>query len=683
MSPPLEFSQIDRDLIADEESRYAKTFTRVTQAFKEKTAELGDNENLARALTAELVATRNDEEKQSLQSGEHVAHGLARLRHKQANALSDLAKQPYFARVIYHEKGRDVEFKLGVASFPEERIIDWRRGPISKLYYDYEEGDAYDDEIAGVERQGAIKLKRAYRGNRDELSHIELKDLSFSKVSGAWRRFKKQVSAPFSVKDKERVRELIKNHEPISPEQFAQDDGYLSQILSLLSPEQFRLISSDLAHPVVIQGSAGTGKTTVALHRLAWMLFEGNSRAREENCLVVMFNPTLAKYVRNILPSLGVHGVKIATYHEWARDVIATSLPERGTRYVPPDDITPLMQKIFTRDGCYNSKRFPARLDHLVIDEAQDFTLPELKVLLNALEDKSQLTIAGDLGQKILSGRDFGSWRELLDKLDLSGVDVLNLSIAYRSTYQIYEIAEHVRDPNLSDDDLKMFPRFGPDPLLTVAHNFDEAADIAKTWIEDVITVNQKAIGALVCRNADVARQVFNALTRRGVRGMRLGDTQHFEFTPGITVTDVSQVKGLEFQSVLIFNPSEREYPSVSSRDRNLLYVAVTRAVYRCDFVCYEKPSRLVPEFVNTNDLTAVVIEDDNPTRLLFDLTPEEQAAMKERRGDAPRDETDVEDNEDEGERDMLDELTDGADVPLDDMDAEDAPDVFPEENED
>lgn len=629
----------DQSLIDDEVARYESTFQRIQEELRTKTNELSHDEKLARELTAELVATKRDEEKQFLLSDEQVAHGLAHLRFKQANALSDLSKQPYFARVIYNERGRDVEFKLGVASLPEERIIDWRKAPISKLYYDYEEGEEYDDEIAGVERQGVVKLKRAYRGEFDKLANIELKDVSYVKNKDRWSKFRKQSQTMFSVKDKEKVREILKSHAPLSIEQLGATDGYLSQILALLSPEQFRLISSDLSRPVIIQGSAGTGKTTVALHRLAWLLFEENSPAKKEHSLVVMFSPTLAHYVEKILPALGVHGVKIATYEDWIKD---------ASRAV---------------------KKYPTSLDHLVIDEAQDFTLAEIKKLVSVLKDKNQLTIAGDLGQKILEGRDFGTWQELLEKLGLKGVDVLNLSIAYRSTYQIYEIAEYVRDPSLADEDLKMTPRFGPEPLLTICHNFIEAVDMTRSWIEDVININQKVVGAVICRTPQEARLVYEALLKQNVHGIRFGDSQHFEFTPGITVTDVRQVKGLEFQCLLLFNPSEKKYPTNSAQDRNLLYVAVTRAVFKLDMICYEPASSILPEFINIRDLTAVVEEETAEGKFLFG---EEQAEIDRAKG------LKEEASEEEGEdRDMLDELQTGTD--LEDDDVED----FDELNED
>lgn len=571
-----DLSRQDLDIISDEDKRYRDVFVAIEREMGKKSREVQHDEKLSRELTAKYVGEKNEEEKQFLQSDEFVAHSLVSLRLRQANALSELARQPYFARVIYHEKGRDVEFRLGVASFPEERIIDWRKAPISRLYYDYDEGDDYDDEIVGVDRQGKIKLKRAYRGRLGELHSIDLKDVSYQKFHGKWRLQRKLIQSPFSLKDKAAIKKMI-----AAQGEFAGweelEEGYLSEILTLLSPDQFRLISTRMDEAMIIQGSAGTGKTTVAMHRLAWLLFEGNSTARAENCLVIMPNPVLVEYVKKILPSLGVPGVSVTTHENW--------LKERG-------------------------KKYPSRLEHLVVDEVQDFSLGQLNDLLSHLDDPRHLTLAGDLGQRIHVGG-FYTWNELLSGVGFRGLDVMSLSVAYRSTWQIYQIAEHIRDPMVKDEDLKLIPKFGPEPTLTVAHNFAEALELTRVWIEDVININQKTIGAILCRDAKEARFVFESLLKAGVRGIRHGDAQHFEFTPGITVTDVRQVKGLEFQALFLFNPSEANYPHTSREARNLLYVATTRAIHKLDMVVYQKPSRILPNRLNLTDLTEIEAESD------------------------------------------------------------------------
>lgn len=677
--------QEDLNLIQDEVDRYKKTHHKLVEKLNSKSREFTDNQEEARKLTMEMVATRRDEEKQALQSDEMVAHALAKLRKEQTHSLSDLVRQPYFARVIYSEKGRETEFKLGLASVPELRIVDWRKAPISKLYYDYEEGDAYDDEIADVDRKGKILLRRSYRGVKDILAAIELKETSYIQTHGQWNKQRKYALTPFSIHDKEKIKQLMQHYDAESLHQAEEESGYLHQILSLLSPEQFQLISTEVGKPVIVQGSAGTGKTTVALHRLAWLLFEDNSPAKEEATLVVMFNKSLAAYVKHVLPELGIQQIKIVTYFEWALDIIETSLNiklnlsqediplpvaqfkarhqtmEHLNQYVKdhPDIQSPLdtlhsfylskfvqavfaplshgesIQKYFKsqqeknhfdlydlgyllhliqmRDGFYRSKRHPVSLDYLVIDEAQDFTITELTSVLQALEDKSKLTLAGDLGQKILENRDFGDWDELLKALGLTGVGVVNLQVAYRSTYQIYELAEFIRDPKLKESDLHLTPKFGPEPTLTLCAGFVDAVIETMKWIDDVTRLNQHTIGAIICKTRGQARILYDALIKLGSRGVRYGDANQFEFTPGMTVTDVKQVKGLEFKNVLIFNPSQSNYSNNNLQDRNFLYVAITRAEFRADMICYESPSDMIPDLVVVKDLTIQELNEDKP----------------------------------------------------------------------
>ena len=96
----------------------------------------------------------------------------------------------------------------------------------------------------------------------------------------------------------------------------------LPNILSLITKEQFELITTDPERPVIIQGSAGSGKTTVALHRLAWLLHENNSQVRADKTRVVVMNRSLAVYVSSTLPSMGIDEVQTTTFNSWALSVI-------------------------------------------------------------------------------------------------------------------------------------------------------------------------------------------------------------------------------------------------------------------------------------------------------------------------------------------------------------------------
>ena len=89
-------------------------------------------------------------------------------------------------------------------------------------------------------------------------------------------------------------------------------------------------------------------------------------------------------------------------------------------------------------------------------------------------------------------------------------------------------------------------------------------------------------------------------LRKLGYASVRLGHRDQFDFSPGIVVTNIHQVKGLEFRNVLILDPSEAHYPTPSAdkpeseEGRNLLYVAITRAEVRLDFMGTEKQTSLL-----------------------------------------------------------------------------------------
>ena len=77
----------------------------------------------------------------------------------------------------------------------------------------------------------------------------------------------------------------------------------------------------------MIQGGAGSGKTTIGLHRLAYLAYHDRRRFRPDRMLVVVFNEALVRYISQVLPALGLKGVGIRTYQEWSARLRASALP--------------------------------------------------------------------------------------------------------------------------------------------------------------------------------------------------------------------------------------------------------------------------------------------------------------------------------------------------------------------
>lgn len=119
----------------------------------------------ARDLTSQIVAATREEDKAMLASDEAVSHGLWEQKREEIELLTKQIQKPYFARIVLNEEDLDsgkekiIEYKLGFSANTDCRIIDWRKAPISKLYYEYKEGDDYSEEILGRERVGKVVLR--------------------------------------------------------------------------------------------------------------------------------------------------------------------------------------------------------------------------------------------------------------------------------------------------------------------------------------------------------------------------------------------------------------------------------------------------------------------------------------------------------------------------------------------
>jgi DNA helicase-2/ATP-dependent DNA helicase PcrA len=105
-------------------------------------------------------------------------------------------------------------------------------------------------------------------------------------------------------------------------------DKHLPEIAALLDAEQFDLLTQDPEALLVVAGGAGCGKTTVGLHRLAWLTYQHSGRFRPARMLVLVFGKALARYISKVLPALGVDGVPVQTLEEWARSAMRRHFPE-------------------------------------------------------------------------------------------------------------------------------------------------------------------------------------------------------------------------------------------------------------------------------------------------------------------------------------------------------------------
>ncbi|HEY0706460.1 MAG TPA: ATP-binding domain-containing protein, partial [Polyangia bacterium] len=274
------------------------------------------------------------------------------LRRAEAQGVLVDPAQPYFAHLRLREGGRERDVCIGRSTFvdPANRvsIVDWRHAPISQLYYRYAEGSDYEEEIGEREVEGEIVVRRTVTIANGELVRIAAPQGVFSKVSAgssgrAWQRTDVvDVNLAGGEGTATRPKRGVLGDAGLTRAQRL--DRHLPEIAALIDPRQFELISKPESGVVVIQGGAGSGKTTIGLHRMAYLAFKAPNRFPATHMLVVTYGSALAAYISEVLPALGVKGVRVATFQSWAQAELARVIPWLKVRI--DDDSPPGVSRV-------------------------------------------------------------------------------------------------------------------------------------------------------------------------------------------------------------------------------------------------------------------------------------------------------------------------------------------------
>lgn len=231
--------------------------------------------------------------------------------------------------------------------------------------------------------------------------------------------------------------------------------------------------------------------------------------------------------------------------------------------------------------------------DHLVVDEAQDFGAVEIRVLLDAVRARTGVTIVGDENQKIVPSAEFIGWDALAKELGIKGVEVARLHVAHRSTAPIMALA------NAIVGDANDGGRPGAVPRMVLADGEATQREAIVAALKEAIAESPRGHHCVICRWPKHAATLHAWLAPalglpEGT--VRLGHNASFTFEPGVTVTNLQQVKGLEFDSVTLVEPTEELYRSDDPQGRRNLYTAITRAKDRLRLVAIGEPSRMLTE---------------------------------------------------------------------------------------
>lgn len=204
--------------------------------------------------------------------------------------------RPYFARIDFHEAEKPESEKLYIGkmalireSDQELIIVDWR-APVANLYYEGRLGDASYKSPNG-EISGRLQLKR-----------------QFSIAEGKLREI-------FDI-------DITTNDEFLQASLGANADSRLKEIVSTIQEEQNRVIRADMWKPLIVQGAAGSGKTTIALHRIAYLIYTYENSFKPENFMIIAPTKFFLNYISDVLPELGVEKTRQTTFEEFAAGII-------------------------------------------------------------------------------------------------------------------------------------------------------------------------------------------------------------------------------------------------------------------------------------------------------------------------------------------------------------------------
>ncbi len=619
---------------------------------------------------------------------------LAQLRSARGAAQVDPGS-PYFAHLRIREDGRERDLCIGHATCIDSglRIVDWRNAPISKIFYRYQQGEEYEETLGDRVHSGVVLARRTVNIRNATLERVESPEGIFvadATRSGGWIRSEREKPALAGGEASAlRAREPDDHSAQLgTPGHTGRADKHLPEITGLIDPEQFELITRPSMGFLAIRGTAGSGKTTVALHRIAYLAFD-DPQVDSSRTLVTVFSPALRNYVGHVLPSLGLGNVQISTLENWLAEqrrrhfpdlprrvredapalvqrlklhpVMEAALTEQVRRVsgsknasqalddwasaltqqdllvetcsklapgafsteeirrfvdwnrrrneelfarlegdteshpeLDPEDDPLLLRAWQLRVGALRlSRGRPLRYRHIAIDEVQDFSALEVHVLIECLDRNQSITLAGDTQQHVIEHSGFTSWSDFLKGLGLPGTAVETLRVSYRSTRQIMDFALTLLGNLVEDDEPPVATRSGPPIELFRFTDRGGCVAFLTDALQKLSIQEPMASVAILTPSPEASALYFEGLSKSELLPVRRVENHDFSFSPGVEVTEIEQVKGLEFDYVILVDVTDINYPDVAN-SRRLLHVGATRAVHQLWLTTVGTPSSLL-----------------------------------------------------------------------------------------
>ena len=283
----------------------------------------------------------------------------------QQDSLRAVQNRPYFARIDFQrDDAHEVEqLYIGKTSLfhrdtHEPIIVDWR-SPIANVYYDGRLG-ALSYDVRGEEYHGQLHKKRQYKIEQGEL--IDIRDV-----------------------------DLTTTDELLQEALAGKADVRLTEIVSTIQKEQNDIMRAHLKQPIIVQGAAGSGKTTIALHRISYFLYTMGEHFKAEDLMILTPSKLFIHYIADVLPDLGVGNIRQTTYSEYVKAALKLKV-----KLAPDNDILEQLIEenhqpfawLVALKGSLQFKqlldRYIKRLEHEMAEQFDDIFLEKYRLLKKA-----------------------------------------------------------------------------------------------------------------------------------------------------------------------------------------------------------------------------------------------------------------------------------------------------------
>lgn len=305
---------------------------------------------------------------------------------KKITLLEKTQDNPFFGRIDFtHAKDNDKTIcylgKIGVLDDAGNPItVDWR-APIATLYYDSNIGTTSYISPSGIE-SGTLNLKRQFTYENNKI--IDYQDV-----------------------------DAVTNDEMLKPYLSASKDNRLKNIVSTIQKEQNAIIRNSIQDNIIVQGSAGSGKTTVALHRIAYLIYNEKKKHKENAFLVIGPNNYFLKYISDVLPDLDVTDAMQFTFLDIVNNILKEKIKIKDQNDLLELVLNGLDPKEITYKASLNYKNDLQKY----IDNEENYILNgPIKLMNYPLFKESDI-------------------KKFLDKKDLGIIERINEFIKYAKNY--------------------------------------------------------------------------------------------------------------------------------------------------------------------------------------------------------------------------------------------------------